>query len=293
MSPHGPTASMSRLAPVTVGLVAVSWMTGCQPEIAPSDAEPVYAAEDDASDPTGLAEGQTADADLELTPAQITVVTAGDPAAPPDLRREALLRIVNSSAGGDPVYLAFYRAILIETDTDPTVAAVAAMGLGDFGEPSDTGFLTPLLTHEDAFLRWRAAVALQRLHNTQAIAPLLEAATDDEDADVRATAAYALGQYRRRDVVDGLITALDDRDYGVSRAARETLQLLTGHDAGDDPRAWVAFVNDHSATLFDHAAAYTYEPYPERNPFNLLQFFGSPDPEPALPTGYTPPVPAP
>ena len=39
--------------------------------------------------------------------------------------------------------------------------------------------------------------------------------------DVRMAAATALGQYPGREAYRGLTTALDDRAYGVSRAARE------------------------------------------------------------------------
>ncbi|MEM8737587.1 MAG: HEAT repeat domain-containing protein [Planctomycetota bacterium] len=267
------------------GLIALGLAVGslslfaCRGEITASDLEP----------PGPAVTGQPVDAEPALTPAQITVLTAGDPNAPPDLRREALLSITNSSAAGDPVYLDFYRAILAEVDTDPTVAAAAAAALANYGEPADTGYLTPLLGRPSPFLRWQTATALQRLHNTQAIAPLLEAAISDDDPDVRAAAAYALGQYARRDVFDGLITVLDDRDYGVSRAARETLTLITNHDAGDDPRQWLAYANQNPRTLFDEAQPYTYESYPRRNVFDLLQFWQKPTSEPTPPAGYQPP----
>ncbi|MEM6458136.1 MAG: HEAT repeat domain-containing protein [Planctomycetota bacterium] len=225
-----------------------------------------------------------------LSDAERTVFLASDRNAPPDLRREALLRIATSTAAADPVYLDFYRATLADPAVDATVAAVAASALGRHGEPADTGRLTPLLQRDDAFLRWRAAAALQRLHNPQAIPALTRAANDDEDPDVRMTAAHALGQYPRRDVFDGLVTALDDRDFGVSRSARDSLILLTGHDAGDDPRAWLDYADDRGRSLFDAAGPYTYTPHPPRRTLlaELLLFWLPPTAEPQTPVGYTP-----
>lgn len=227
-----------------------------------------------------------------LTPAQVTVLTAGDPLAPADDRRKALIEIATSSAAGEAVYLNFYRATLADPTTDPTVVAVAAAALGNHGQPADTGRLTALLNRDDPFLRWQAGVALQRLHNAQAVNPLLAAATGDEDADVRMAAATALGQYPRRDVFDGLTTVLDDRDYGVSRAARQSLALITQHDAGDDPRDWRDYARANPGQLFDRPGTFTYTPYPPSRSLlsAILLFWDQPTAEPKLPTGYTPPA---
>lgn len=228
----------------------------------------------------------------QLTPAQVTVLTAGDPHAPPDDRREALITIATSSAAAEPVYVDFYRATVADPNTDPTVAAIAAAALALHGEPADTGRLTPLLDRDEPFLRWQAAVSLQRLHNPQAVPALLRAATGDDDADVRMAAAHALGQYPRRDVFDGLTTALDDRDYGVSRAARQSLTLMAQHDAGDDPRDWRDYADANPDTLLTQPGTFTYTPYPPSRSLlsRLLLFWQKPVAQPTLPTGYTPPT---
>lgn len=228
----------------------------------------------------------------ELTDAQRTVLVAGDANAHPDARREALITIATSTAAAEPVYLDFYRATLADMSTDPTVAAVAAAALGNYGEPADTGRLTPLFSREETFLRWQAAVSLQRLHNPQAIGPLLTAVTGDDDPDVRMAAATALGQYPRRDVFDGLITALDDRDFGVSHAARQSLSLITQHDAGDDPRAWRDYADQNAGRLLDQPGPFTYKPYPPSRGLlsSILLFWQKPVAEPRFPIGYSPPA---
>ncbi|MEM9882839.1 MAG: HEAT repeat domain-containing protein [Planctomycetota bacterium] len=268
---------MSRLVPLAAA--AALLLPGCANDPVPAE--------------VGVAgSGLTQEQFDALGEAERTVFLASDPDAPPDLRREALLRIATSTAAAEPVYLEFYRATLAAPGVDATVAAVAASALGRHGEPADTGRLTPLLQRDDAFLRWRAAAALQRLHNRQAVPALVRAANDDEDADVRMTAAHALGQYRRRDAFDGLVAALDDRDFGVSRSARDSLILLTGQDAGDDPRAWNDVAGDRGRALFDDAGPYTYTPHPPRRTLlaELLLFWRPPTAEPQTPVGYDPPT---
>ncbi|MEM1108057.1 MAG: HEAT repeat domain-containing protein [Planctomycetota bacterium] len=237
------------------------------------------------------AQAEAADGQEPLTEAQATVLIASDPEADPDLRRQALITIATSTVADLPVYLDFYRATLADVSIDPTVAAVAAAALGNHGEPADSGRLTPLLTRDEPFLRWQAAVALQRLHNPQAISPLITAATGDDDTDVRIAAATALGQYPGPEAYRGLTLALDDRAYGVSRAAREALKLMTQHDAGDDPRAWRQYALDNADRLFNQPGPFTYTPYPPDRGLllSILLFWDRPEADPVFPTGYEPP----
>ncbi len=259
-----------------VGAVAI--LAGCSgsPRIGPGDA----------------AAGSTSASADSLTPAQRVVALAGDASANPDARRKALLRITESTAADAPVYLAFYRAILADPRTDPTVAAVCGAALANHGQPEDARHLTPLLTDSpEAFARWQAAMSLQRLHHSDAIGPLMQATGNDEDADVRAAAANALGQYARRDVFDTLVIALDDPDAGVAREARGVLAGLTGQDVGDDPRAWLDLADaarrGNATSLFD-LQPYTFTPYPpSRGTLGWVLFFLPPtQATPQTPRGF-------
>lgn len=218
------------------------------------------------------------------------VATAADAGADPDARRVALLTIINSTAVDEPVYLNFYRALLADPTLDPTVAVAAFTALAKFGEPADAVRILPWLDSDEVFTRWQSAVILQRLHHPAAVPDLIRKTTDDLDADVRMAAITALGQYPRRDVFDALAIALDDRDYGVSRAARQTLGLLTDHDAGDDPRAWLDFANDHPDAVLARPRNYTFTPYPGNAKLPL--FWIKPQSKPQSPLGYVAPNPA-
>ena len=246
---------------------------------------------------TGPGQGRdTARGGRELTAAQQTVATAGDPAAPPDARRRAMAQIATSTAAGEAVYLEFYRAVLADPATDPTLASLCATALANHGRADDVSSILPLLGAAEAFTRWQAAVALQRLHHPDAVGPLMRTAADDDDADTRAAAARALGQYPRRDVFDTLVIALDDPDTGVSREAREALTRLTGQTAGEDPRAWLDLAaqrrsggGSDAPPLFD-PQPYTYLPYPPSRGWLGWVFFFLPPTQatPAVPTGMTP-----
>lgn len=226
---------------------------------------------------------------IELTPAEVDVLTAGDPEALPDARRRAIIKIALSDVGHEPVYVDFFRAIIQLPATDATVAAACAAALARHGQPGDTRYITPLLQTNDPFARWQTAVSLQRLHNPDAIPALINTLGNDDDPDPRAAAADALAQYTRRDVFTALVQALNDSDSGVTRAAHAALQTLTGQTLPDDPRDWLQLADDNPQSLFQNAQPYTYKKYPDRPGFLSLFQFDS-DPPTNTPKGYTAPM---
>ncbi|MFX1475277.1 MAG: HEAT repeat domain-containing protein [Promethearchaeota archaeon] len=86
--------------------------------------------------------------------------------------------------------------------------------------------LIALLKHERADVRKRAAKALGRLHDTQALEPLLDVLQKDEEEIVRSRAAWALGELRDRMAVDALIIALEEDEDSVRVKAAEALGAL-------------------------------------------------------------------
>lgn len=178
----------------------------------------------------------------------------------PDTRRRAIAFLAAQPYGGERPYLAVYRTII--TDPDPTVQAAAAAALGRHGEPADAFLITPLLNSEETFLRWEAAKALRLIHQPGVVPSLILALRTDKEPDPRAALAEALGQYPRSDVFDALNAALADTDFGVAAAAHRSLTLITGKDAGLDPRDWSALANSTGReSLFQHAQPYTIPEY--------------------------------
>lgn len=158
-----------------------------------------------------------------------------------DKRYRGTLLLANAPFGGESVYLELYRGAV--SDGDPAVRAAAIRGLALHGAPSDVERIVPNLAAEDRLLRWESARALQRLHEASAVPALLRAIDEKNEAEplVRSAAATALSQYPEPRVLDGLISALGDRDLTVNQAALAALRTLTGQDLGLNIRAWVAW----------------------------------------------------
>lgn len=197
-----------------------------------------------------------------------------------DTRRRSINRLATASWGGERPYLELYR--LAVDDDDPTVRAACLRALGRHGEPEDVNRIIPYLEDEHKFVRWEAAKALQRLHDAEAIDPLLERLRDDEDADVRQAAANALAQYPRLRVFQGLVGALNDDDYGVVREAVRSLRTLTGQDLGEDGAAWLAWSEEKSEEeMFEGRSPYFYPQYEApRRWWEPLAFWRSEEPAP-------------
>ena len=172
-----------------------------------------------------------------------------------DKRRQSLNLLSNAPWGGEAPYLRTYR--LLVNDPDPTVRAAALRALGRHGGIEDLPAIQPYLSDRTAFVRWEAAMAMQRLHHPTSIDPLIKAVRDDEDADVRQAAANALAQYPEPKVFQALVGALNDDDFGVVEEAEHSLQTLTGQELGQDGAAWLAWAENRQ-DLFAQQQTYFY-----------------------------------
>lgn len=169
-----------------------------------------------------------------------------------DERQRGITRIAAEPFGADPVFLQLYRAGV--TDADASVRTASARALGLHGESEDALLLLDVLrTDPDRLARWQAGIALQRLHNPQAVDVLIAATreADEQDVQVRAAAAVALGQYAQPRVLETLIAALDDPDLAVNAGARRSLRVLTGRDEGYLPADWLAWSREAEDVFAD------------------------------------------
>lgn len=209
----------------------------------------------------------------------------------PERRRRGIGLIANSYFGGEEAYLKVYREAA--TDTDPMVRAASAHALGLHGGPEDGPRLAALMDDSSPMVRLEAARALRRVHHPEAVEGLMTALGSDEDADVRAVSADALGQYAEPRVAEALIIGLSDRSLAVNKKCRKSLMTLTGQDLGLDPDAWLAWYRD-AATPFAMQTAYQYPVYTR----NLTWFekvvpVGVPEFEkPGTPRGFGEPTPS-
>ena len=203
-----------------------------------------------------------------------------------DLRRRSVNELAAAPFGGEPKYVETYRTLL--SDPDPTVRAASINALALHGGVDDTELLVLLMDDSAALVRRAAAKGLQRIHNPSAVKPLMDAMADDPDADVRMSAADALGQYAERRVFDALVGALEDMHHSVVVAARRSLKTLTGYDFGSDGAMWITWADQVGGDLFEHRETYTWRPY--RKPRGIVdkaRFWnrGSEADLPRVPTG--------
>jgi len=173
-------------------------------------------------------------------------------------RRLGITLISNAEFGGESPYLKVYREAV--TDLDSMVRAASVRALGMHGNGEDALLAIPLTVDDSQIVRWEAVKALQRLHHTDAVRALLVAVNTDEDADVRAAAATALGQYAQLRVAESLILSLSDQSLIVNCEAKKSLKTLTGENFGIDQDNWLEWYQDNP-NVFANQQVYTYPTY--------------------------------
>lgn len=231
----------------------------------------------------------------------------------PDKRARGTNLLANAPFGGEDVYLRTYAAKLgdegLPPDPDQGVRAVAARALGLHGGPQHVPLVLPLLSEPDRRVRLEGVRALQRLHSELAVSPLIVLTVPERqaggpaggpaggqtvgepEADIRAEACTALGQYRQPRVFQALVAALLDEQLVVQRAAQRSLETLTGQELGDEPGPWVRW-SERVGTGGVFAGAREYEyPYFQRDLY-LWEYIPlvppPPNEEPGRPAGLRP-----
>lgn len=154
----------------------------------------------------------------------------------PDRRREGVLRLSRRRSCLTGEYLEAYA--LLAKDPDPSVRSAAMIALGRAADPEYVPVL--LAAEEDPawMVRLDAADALDNSFTPEAAEPMRTWAAREPHPYVRARLLRALHHDRTSDTLDALVAAIDDPDYGVRRAARETLREMTGEDGNYDSEAW-------------------------------------------------------
>ncbi len=198
---------------------------------------------------------------------------------------------------GQPVYVKLFEDRA--NDTDATVRIAGTRALANHGNTSHVPILVERLKDTDPLVRLEAARGLQRLHGNEAIAPLMDASrspdvaragdTAEENPEIRAAAANALGQYPTTEVVQHLILVMADPQLSVNNAALSSLQTMTGQDFGFNRRDWLEWY-DNTKTPFVAGTPYIYPVYHRDKKFVEYLPFVSPPPNEvaATPVGMPP-----
>lgn len=237
---------------------------------------------------------QMAAGDSVLAPLfkQTSVKEAAAWAADPydaDKRARGTLLLANAPFGGAEPYVALYRQHIL--DKDSNVQAAACRGLALHGQPSDVELIAPLTKSPENLVRLEATRSLQRLYNPIAVPALVDRVSLDKEneADIRAEAASALGQYAEPKSMQALIAALADPSLMVNVNAHQSLKTLTGNDdLPAERRAWVQWLKG-SSTPFAGRRPYVYPVFwRESRWLDYVPFVGGPVPNEtaANPAGF-------
>ena len=149
------------------------------------------------------------------------------------LGREARDRAVaEMRAAGAERLFPLLVPMLTATDPDARCKACEAVLWVDAGRAIE--LVLPLLDDRDAAVRWRACGCLHDFGDGRAVAPLVQVLQCDPDAQVRGTAAYALGGIGSLAAIPALLAAmegdheLDQLGYSASFCAAGSLDDILG-----------------------------------------------------------------
>ncbi|HZE62434.1 MAG TPA: HEAT repeat domain-containing protein [Pyrinomonadaceae bacterium] len=137
-------------------------------------------------------------------------------------RREALTRL------GSMHHPEASRAALPALhDSVAIVRATAASAILSLPHVESVGYLVPLLTDKDEFVRREVAFALGKTHSQSAVQPLVERLNSDKKDSVRGAAAVALGELKDASATLSLAEILSP---GYGTAARSSKKSKKGKD---------------------------------------------------------------
>jgi hypothetical protein len=142
--------------------------------------------------------------------------------------------------------------VIARTDPCDSVRALAVHNFGRIGDARVWPALVEALSDPADGVRFEAAWGLSEscwtfspensAMTAEAEKNLLRALTSDRSVDVRLNSARALGQFKSRPVLTGLIAALKDHEFAVRYEAEQSLIRLTGQTFHGEPAAWLSWL---------------------------------------------------
>jgi len=132
----------------------------------------------------------------------------------------------------------------IRSETDSLIRAEIIRTLGDYPDPAADPVLKAAIDDPDADVRIAACEAWGKRGNAQAAELLVPILSSDVSQDVRLAAARALGKIKDPQAVAALGEALTDSDPAMQYRAVLSLKEVTGQDLGNNVDRWREYVKE-------------------------------------------------
>jgi HEAT repeats len=159
-----------------------------------------------------------------------------------DNRRYGILRLSDEKYARDGKAERDLWALRASTDPDYTVRAAGIRALNRCRDATHTDLYIKALNDDEPLVRLEGAKALANIPDPNAATPLLERLQRDVSPDVRIAAADALRCYPNDEAAHGLLSVLNDSNFGVCWQARQSLRLMTAHDFRYSERLWLDYL---------------------------------------------------
>lgn len=132
---------------------------------------------------------------------------------------------------------------ILQYDQSPHMRGLAVQAGANSTVSESTELLSKGIKDDDFKVRMVAAKALGRRPNDpEATRILAEAVNTEANKDVRLAAIKSLGAHSGPQATDALKAAVQDNDLAFQHSAVVALRSVTGKDLGDEPDAWVAYL---------------------------------------------------
>jgi HEAT repeat protein len=132
----------------------------------------------------------------------------------------------------------------IRSETDSLIRAEIIRTLGDYPDPAADPVLKAAINDPDADVRIAACEAWGKRGDAQAAELLAPILSSDVSTDVRLAAARALGKIKDPRAVAALGEALTDSNPAMQYRAVLSLKQVTGQDLGNNVDRWRQYVKE-------------------------------------------------
>ncbi len=139
-----------------------------------------------------------------------------------------------------------YLSVSIRTETDPLIRSEIIQTLGEYPIPAAEPVLKAALQDTDTDVRITACEAWGKRADAEAAELLAGILKNDPDQDVRLAAARGLGQTKDQRAIAALGDALTESDPAMQRRAVLSLETITGKDLGNNVDRWQKYVKEEN-----------------------------------------------